>query len=600
MIMPIQEKEMQKTAPQEEKLPENNERPAQKLLPFLQEKADFHQSRINTINEKIAVRSDKIARNEAKIEQLSAKADRLEDKNAMLKATMGSFPGIRQIIEANERKIKEIREEKIPNRQNRISGHQDKITQLSKKRDTMSHKLNRVIALSDTIKSFSIGVNKERRAVFTDAMHRLKQATTDCLNDKKNSLEEKRALLYEAYSKPETSAVDKIQLQSKINAISSKIETLENKLQKISRQASVPVKQDAGITETRMQAAEKQLNAMAEQENAPVPNMAESVITEDSNYLRNAEMAMEDDYNSIDGIINNGRKEKPESYSVTEPVSQNSYSEQSGKINPEFYQSLSKEDRKIEVMLPKQAEKVMEQLTSAGIAFSAVMRQNGKTAVTVDKKNAETLKSIMQSAFQEMKQESKAVRHQSGDDHAEAHEERKVAESQSVKSINPDYFKFLTRENRSIHVETVAVGKKVMDQLEEKGVAYSAVERKNHSVAITVSKADEQAYQQISGAVKAERAAQYVNPDFYKALPKEQRATQRMSQKQAESTMQKLDQKGIAYSAVLHGEKSAVTVEKKHTAAAFMSRASLKREAQRISSKGNREQSPSRKQGLEQ
>lgn len=600
MIMPIQEKEMQKAAPQAEKLPENSKRPAQKLLPFLQEKADFHQSRINIINEKIAVRSDKIARNEAKIEQLSAKADRLEDKNAMLKATMGSFPGIRQIIEANERKIKEIREEKIPNRQNRISGHQDKITQLSKKRDTMSHKLNRVIALSDTIKSFSIGVNKERRAVFTDAMHRLKQATTDCLNDKKNSLEEKRALLYEAYSKPETSAVDKIQLQSKINAISSKIETLENKLQKISRQASVPVKQDAGITETRMQAAEKQLNAMAEQENAPVPNMAESVITEDSNYLRNAEMAMEDDYNSIDGIINNGRKEKPESYSETEPVSQNSYSEQSGKINPEFYQSLSKEDRKIEVMLPKQAEKVMEQLTSAGIAFSAVMRQNGKTAVTVDKKNAETLKSIMQSAFQEMKQESKAVRHQSGDDHAETHEERKVAESQSVKSINPVYFKSLTRENRSIHVETVAVGKKVMDQLEEKGVAYSAVERKNHSVAITVSKADEQAYQQISGAVKAERAAQYVNPDFYKALPKEQRATQRMSQKQAESTMQKLDQKGIAYSAVLHGEKSAVTVEKKHTAAAFMSRASLKREAQRISSKGNREQSPSRKQGLEQ
>lgn len=55
-----------KAAPQEEKLPENSERPAQKLLLFLQEKADFHQSRINTINEKIAVRSDKIARNKAK------------------------------------------------------------------------------------------------------------------------------------------------------------------------------------------------------------------------------------------------------------------------------------------------------------------------------------------------------------------------------------------------------------------------------------------------------------------------------------------------------------------------------------------------------
>ncbi len=30
------------------------------------------------------------------------------------------------------------------------------------------------------------------------------------------------------------------------------------------------------------------------------------------NYLKNAEMAVEDDYNSIDGIINNGRKDEPE------------------------------------------------------------------------------------------------------------------------------------------------------------------------------------------------------------------------------------------------------------------------------------------------
>lgn len=30
------------------------------------------------------------------------------------------------------------------------------------------------------------------------------------------------------------------------------------------------------------------------------------------NYLKNAEMAMEDDYGMIDGIINNGAKEQPE------------------------------------------------------------------------------------------------------------------------------------------------------------------------------------------------------------------------------------------------------------------------------------------------
>ena len=30
------------------------------------------------------------------------------------------------------------------------------------------------------------------------------------------------------------------------------------------------------------------------------------------NYLKNAEMALEDDYGMIDGIVNNGRKEEPE------------------------------------------------------------------------------------------------------------------------------------------------------------------------------------------------------------------------------------------------------------------------------------------------
>lgn len=54
---------------------ENSTKKSQKLLPFLNAKAEIHQSRIDTINEKIAVREDKIARNEAKIEKLYAKAD---------------------------------------------------------------------------------------------------------------------------------------------------------------------------------------------------------------------------------------------------------------------------------------------------------------------------------------------------------------------------------------------------------------------------------------------------------------------------------------------------------------------------------------------
>ena len=100
--MPTQENEVKKAEQvfesQEEVLKKNiaasqdkGRNNSQKLIPFFNAKAEFHQSRINTIDEKITTRQDKISKNEAKIEKLSAKADRLEDKNEMLKATLVLF-----------------------------------------------------------------------------------------------------------------------------------------------------------------------------------------------------------------------------------------------------------------------------------------------------------------------------------------------------------------------------------------------------------------------------------------------------------------------------------------------------------------------------
>ena len=125
-----------------------------------------------------------------------------------------------------------------------------------------------------------------------------------------------------------------------------------------------------------------------------------------------------------------------------------------------------------------------------------------------------------------------------------------------------------------------------MSQLESKGISFSASERANGITAITVSKADDTAYTDISESVKENRAVRLVNADFFHSLPKEERATQRMSQEQAERKVEELSQKNIPHSAVLNGEKSAVTVEKKNAGAAFLSRDKLKRSAQRISSKG--------------
>lgn len=220
---------------QEQQQDETSVQKSGKFLPFLKAKAEHHQSRIDSIDEKIANQTDKIDRNKTKIEALSAKADKLEDTNRMLKATIGNLPGIRMIIANNEKRIQAIREVKIPKREQKIEQGWKKIDALTDKRDRISHKLNRVIALNDTIKSFSIGLNKERRKAFADAMTRLNGATVDCLTDKKAALMAKKDKILDAYNDPATSVVDKLKLSEQLKDVNERIGALESKIMKLAR-----------------------------------------------------------------------------------------------------------------------------------------------------------------------------------------------------------------------------------------------------------------------------------------------------------------------------------------------------------------------------
>ena len=125
----------------------------------------------------------------------------------MLKATIGNLPSIRTLIANNEKRIQAIREVKIPKRQEKIDQGWKKIDTLTAKHDRIEHKLNRVIALNDTIKSFGIHFNKERREAFADAMTRLSSSTVDCLSDKKATLEAKRQDILDTYNAPETTRI---------------------------------------------------------------------------------------------------------------------------------------------------------------------------------------------------------------------------------------------------------------------------------------------------------------------------------------------------------------------------------------------------------
>lgn len=653
---------------QEQQQEESGAQKSGKLLPFLNAKAEHHQSRIDSLDEKIANQTDKVDRNKAKIEALSAKADKLEDTNRMLKATIGKLPGIRTLIANNEKRIQAIREVKIPKRQEKIDQGWKKIDTLTAKRDRIEHKLNRVIALNDTIKSFGIHFNKECREAFADAITRLNSSTVDCLSDKKATLEAKRQDILDTYNAPETSAVDKLKLGEQLNGVNERIGALESKIMKLARPETHYEEQTNDQLDASMVLTGDKLGEMVQNGTMDMPSLAEGAVqaaqeveTLDRSKvasiadklvdhpLASAEMLMEDDYNMIDGIINNGSKEDidkaraelregiknmeslAENPFVPQEMRENATAElekmrkqlelldsadeievenwlsdmlESGdavltddggfKVNPDYYKELPRGDRHVETMTEVQAVEVMSALTAAGVAYSAATKGEDKVGITVSKQDVPVLNDAMYASIGKIA-------------HTEAAKENGgKGEKGKYQTINPEYYASLGKDDKHTRVEPIATARKIVAELQKSNIPYSAVVHKNDTVAVTVSKANSEAYKQIESAVKGETAVEYVNPDFFKSFPKQERFTQRMDEGQARKKSAELTAKGVEHFAVFGGEKSAVTVAKKDSQRALFSRGRMQRDAQRISGRGQqkpqqREQTPKKRknQGLE-
>lgn len=680
--MPVQDNDDKRTADQpvveaeelrrkqaqsrEQQQDETSVQKSGKLLPLLNAKAEHHQSRIDSLDERIANQTDKIDRNKAKIEVLSAKADKLEDTNRMLKATIGNLPGIGAVIALNEKRIQAIREEKIPERQQKIDQGWKKIDALTDKRDRIEHKLNRVIALNDTIKSFSIGFNKERREAFADAMTRLNGATVDCLSDKKATLEAKKQKILDTYNDPATSVVDKYNLSEQLKDVNERISALDDKIMKLACPEKHYEEQVNDQLDASMKLTGDKLGEMVQKGNIDMPTLAESAVqaaqkveTLDRSKvaeladqlniqpLANVEMQLEDDYNMIDGIINNGSKEDidkakaelAEGIKSMESLAENPFVPQEMrdnaveelakmksqlellnmhdevevdswlsdmldkgdavltddggfKMNPDYYKELPRNDRHVETMTEIQAVEVMSALMSAGVQFSAATKGEDKVGITVSKNDVSTLNDVMYASIGKIA-------------HTDAAKENGgKGEKGKYETINPEYYASLGKDDKHTRVEPIDTARKIVAELQKANIPYSAVVRKNDTVSVTVSKANAQAYKQIESAVKGERAVEYVNPDFFKSLPKQERFTQRMDEGQARKKSAELTAKGVEHSAVFGGEKSAVTVAKKDSKKAFFSRGKMQRDAQRISGQGQQkpQQTPKMRndQGLEQ
>lgn len=654
-----------KQAQSREQQDETSVQKSGKLLPLLNAKAEHHQSRIDSLDEKIANQTNKIDRNKAKIEALSAKADKLEDTNRMLKATIGNLPGIRTLVANNEKRIQAIREGKIPERQQKIDQGWKKIDALTDKRDRIEHKLNRVIALNDTIKSFSIGFNKERREAFADAMTRLNGATVDCLSDKKATLEAKKQKILDTYNDPATSVVDKYNLSEQLKDVTERISALDDKIVKLVRPETHYKEQANDQLDASMKLTGDKLGEMVQKGNIDMPTLAESAVqaaqeveTLDRSQvasiadklvdqpLASAEMQMEDDYNMIDGIINNGSKEDidkaraelREGITNMESLAENPFvpremrenataelekmrkqlelldsvdeieveswlmtmvdngdavlTDDGGfKVNPDYYKELPRNDRHVETMTEIQAVEVMSALMSAGVQFSAATKGEDKVGITVSKNDVSTLNDVMYASIGKIT-------------HTDAAKENGgKGEKGKYETINPEYYASLGKDDKHTRVESIDTARKIVAELQKANIPYSAVVRKNDTVAVTVSKANAEAYKQIESAVKGERAVEYVNPDYFKTLPKQERFTQRMGEGQARKKSAELTAKGVEHSVVFGGEKSAVTVAKKDSKKAFFSRGKMQRDTQRISGRGQQKPQQTSKmrndQGLE-
>ena len=160
------------TERRKQQLQEENFKKSEKLLPFLNAKAENHMSRITKIDNKISVLQHKISVQRDDIGFLTARADKLEDTNKMLKMAVDKLPMLKGMIESNEKKIKKIREVKIPAKQAKIKVHANKIQQLSGKRKLLQHKLDRVVSLNGIIKSFGIANNKARHEAFSASLEK--------------------------------------------------------------------------------------------------------------------------------------------------------------------------------------------------------------------------------------------------------------------------------------------------------------------------------------------------------------------------------------------------------------------------------------------
>ena len=237
------------------------------------------------------------------------------------------------------------------------------------------------------------------------------------------------------------------------------------------------------------------------------------------------------------------------------------------KVNNGYYRSLPREERVTEVIPVRHAAEIMQQLTNKGVEFSAVSRQNNKAAITVHIKDKDVLNESTKAAADKQIKEKQT----------------EISKSGNKETINPDFYKNLAPADRHIQRITKADTDKVLSALESKGIEYSAV-KSDKLTAVTVHKDNKAAIGQALLESNKAAAKEFINSDYYKSLPADQRLYSQTSDlKAAKDIMKSLDSADVKYSAVIDNERSTakITIAKQDIQEAKKSGALFSRQSQR-------------------
>lgn len=135
--------------------------------------------------------------------------------------------------------------------------------------------------------------------------------------------------------------------------------------------------------------------------------------------------------------------------------------------------------------------------------------------------------------------------------------------------INPEYYNQLKKDERQVIRLPHNSGDKAISALQSAGIPFSAV-KSEKLTSITVHKDNAQVLDQIISDGSKQTAKEYINSDFFKSLPPEERLyTQISGTDKANELMSELKNNNIGFSAVIDKEKNSakVTVAKKDTSA---------------------------------